>query len=507
MLFIILLALVCFVFINNRKLLNIKIKKRNKENKKLKLNYKNTFLIGMAFFSITLLWTVYGQYCPLMVEQVLINSGICKTTEETLLPVGVIMALDNALALFMLPIFGTLSDKTKCSFGKRMIYVFPGMVAASIVFPFVALAFLLFPNSIWLLVALMGLVLIIMNIYRNPAVALMPDVTPKPLRSTANGIINFVGYIGGAIGGILMMIFPIMKNKVPTTPHNAIISFIIAAVFMLVAAIILVINVKENKLLKENAEALKEGERQSETIANVDGGEKLSKTDKRNLIIVLLGVLFWYFSFNALESFASLFTTHVLGGNYSGTIVVVLTATSLVSFILLINLPSKIGRKWTVLLGIGLMMVGFIGIIITLFANGVFANDYITFTAEKEAIFNANIPWSKLIYVIYGFVAFIGIGWALINANSYPMLVELSSGKDIGKYTGIYYTFSMVAQTLTPILAGTWMTFDTTGNGLKLLFVYSLIMIIVAGIIMLFFKEKKKVIEKSKIGFESLDND
>ncbi len=482
------------------------------ENKKLKLNFKNTFLIGMAFFSITLLWTVYGQYCPLMVEQVLRNMDpvTFPDHDSTLLPVGIIMALDNALALFMLPLFGTLSDKTKCKFGKRMIYVFPGMVAASIVFPFVALAFYFFNKIIWLLIALMGLVLIIMNIYRNPAVALMPDVTPKPLRSTANGIINFVGYIGGAIGGILMMIFPIAKQGAPVTPHNAIISFVIAALFMLASAIILVTNIKENKLLKENAEALREGEKQSETVSDVEGGEKLSKTDKRNLIIILLGVLFWYFSFNALESFASLFATYVLGGNYSGTIVVVLTATSLVSFILLINLPSKIGRKWTVLLGIGLMLLGFLGIIITLIANGVYLDGYTVKTiVEGNEIINfyPHIAWSKMIYVIYAFVALIGIGWALINANSYPMLVELSSSKNIGRYTGVYYTFSMVAQTLTPILAGAWMTFDTTGNGLKLLFVYSLIMIVIAGVIMLFFKEKKKTINKSKIGFEALDND
>lgn len=474
------------------------------ENSKLKLNYKNTIFIGLAFFAITLLWTVYGQYCPIMIEKVLLNSGICKDANETLFPVGVIMALDNALALFMLPIFGTLSDKTKCSFGKRMVYVFPGMIASAIVFPFIALAFVLKPASIILLVVLMGLVLIIMNIYRNPAVALMPDVTPKPLRSKANGIINFVGYVGGALGGLLMMFFPIVDRETDTwTPNKAIISFIIAAVLMLAAAIILVINIKENKLLKENEAQLKEGEKQSETFANVEGGEKLSKTDKRNLIIVLLGVLFWYFSFNAIESFASLFCLNILGGNYSGTIVIVLTATSLVSFILLLNLPAKIGRKWTVLLGIGLMLFAFIGILVTLILNGVFSPDY-----AYKSVSNPNgVDWEKKVYIIYAFVTFIGIGWALINANSYPMIVELSSSKAIGRYTSLYYTFAMVAQTLTPILAGAWMTFDQSGSGLKLLFIYSLLMIIIAGIIMLFFVEKKKVIKKSKIGFESLDND
>ena len=116
------------------------------------------------------------------------------------------------------------------------------------------------------------------------------------------------------------------------------------------------------------------------------------------------------------------------------------------------------------------------------------------------------LDWSKRIVISYGFVSIIGIGWALINANSYPMIVELASTKTICRYTSLYYTFSMVAQTLTPIIAGGWMTYFEA-SGLKLLFIYSLLMIVIAGIIMLFFKEKKKVIKKQKIGFESLDND
>ncbi len=474
------------------------------ENKKLKLNYKNTIFIGMAFFTITLLWTVYGQYCPLMLERVLINCGWCKEQADTLPWVGVIMALDNGLALFMLPIFGALSDKTKCSFGKRMIYVFPGMIASAITFPFIALAFWLQPTSIFLLISMMGLVLIIMNIYRNPAVALMPDVTPKPLRSKANGIINFIGFVGGAIGGLLMKIFPIVDEKANVwTEHRAMFSFVIAAVFMLVSAIILVINIKENKLLKEAAKDIEQGEKDSEAFSDVEGGEKLSKTDKKNLIIVLLGVLFWFFAFNAIESFASLFCKNVLGNStYSGLIVIIMTGSSLVSFLLLLNLPAKIGRKWTILLGICLMMIAFIGIIITLLAFGVFKSDYSYYTEANPD----GVNWEHKIYIIYGFVAIIGIGWALINANSYPMIVELSSTKTIGRFTSLYYTFSMVAQTITPILAGFWMKLFSE-QSLKLLFIYSLFMIIIAGIVMLFYKEKKKIIQKKKIGFENLDND
>ncbi len=474
------------------------------ENKKLKLNYKNTILIGMAFFSITLLWTVYGQYCPKLITKILIDSKLCATENDTLFPVGIIMALDNALALFMLPIFGTLSDKTKCSFGKRMIYIFPGMIISSIIFPFIAVAFLVAPSlyGVWaplaivILVILMGLVLIVMNIYRNPAVALMPDVTPKPLRSKANGIINFVGYVGGAIAGILAMFFTIDKGA-----HYPIFAFVIASVFMIAAAIILVTNIKENKLLEENKKLMLEGEKQSETFSDVEGGEKLSKTDKKNFVIILLGVLFWYFAFNAVETFAPLFCEYILGHeNMGGTIVIVLTASSLISFMLLLNLPAKIGRKWTVIVGIGTMIFAFLGIIITMLASGVFSSNYEINDAVKEM-------WKTRVIIIYVFVAFLGCGWALINANSYPMVVELASGKNIGKYTGLYYTFAMVAQTLTPIISGAWMQYGQSKNGLNLLFIYSLIMSAIALVTMLFFTEKKKVIKKSKIGFEALDND
>lgn len=476
------------------------------ENTKLKLNYKNTILIGMAFFSITLLWTVYNQYCPVIIEETLLHQfpETFKDSNDTLSIVGIIMALDNLFALFMLPLFGTLSDKTKCSFGKRMIYVFPGMIVSAILFPLISIAFLC-KAGIAVVVILIGLVLIVMNIYRNPAVALMPDVTPKPLRSKANGIINFVGYIGGAIGGLLMTIFGVDNNTPGLIKSNFgyIISFIIASIFMVSAAIILVTTIKENKLLKETEEQMKLGEAQSETFANVNKGEKLTKQDKKNMFILLFGVLFWFFSFNAVESFASLFCKNVLNNNASGTIVIVLTATSLISFILLLNVPAKIGRKNTILLGILIMAIAFSGIIITLIANGVFSKDY------NETLQSNPEYWTfgRMIF-IYIFAGVLGIGWALINANSYPMMVELASGKNIGKYTGVYYTFSMVAQTLTPIVAGLWMQLGFGVTGLKALFVYSLVMICIAGIIMIFFKEKKtNKIEKAKRGFEALDND
>lgn len=467
-------------------------------NKTLKLNYKNTFLIACSFFSITLLWTVYNQYCPKIIEAVLINRfpDTYQTTTDTLFIVGIIMALDNLFALFMLPIFGTLSDKTKCKFGKRMIYIFPGMVVSALIFPLISLFFIIAPSNITLVVIMMGLVLIIMNIYRNPAVALMPDVTPKPLRSKANSIINFVGYIGGIIGGALMMVFGFKNDGMIALEHAHLVSFLIASFFMIAAALILVFTIKENKILKETEADMIEGEKQSETIANVEDGQPLTKEDKKNMFVLLFGILFWFFSFNALESFNSLFCQNVLGGNYSGTIVIILTVSSLIAFIAFLNLPSKIGRKNTILIGIGLITIAFVSCTIILLANGVFKPDYNP-TSET---------WKTKVIWIYLCIALVGIGWALINANSYPMMVELSSSKNIGKYTGLYYTFSMIAQTITPILAGAWMRFDASGYGLKLLFVYGAIMIIIAGVIMFFFKENRKNVKVNKSISESLDN-
>ena len=236
----------------------------------------------------------------------------------------------------------------------------------------------------------------------------------------------------------------------------------------------------------------------------------LTKTDKKNLVILLLAVLFWYFSFNAVESFASLFCKSVLGNvKYGGTIVIVLTCTSLISFILLLNVPAKIGRKNSVLLGIGIMALAFIGLVVTLAIAGIFSKNYFDVIKQFQADNPGKYYWNQngRIIFIYIFASLLGVGWALINANSYPMIVELATGKNIGKFTGIYYTFSMVAQTLTPIIAGIWMSFDPTGIGLKALFIYSFVMIIIAGVIMFFFKEKKSTIKKAKIGFEALDSD
>lgn len=466
-----------------------------KEKRTLKLNVKNTLYIGCAFFSILMLWQIYNNYCPLFLDYLIRkNHG-----ESNSFVIGIIMAADNLIAIFMLPIFGTLSDKTNTKYGKRMPYIFVGMLLSAIIFPLIAVMFYI--ESLPGVIIMMGLTLIIMNMYRNPAVALMPDVTPKPLRSKANGIINFVGYLGAILAGALGMVLKIAKDSnsvdwVPTNKMNGIIAFAISSVFMIIALIILVLKIKEKKLLEEAKDDIEYGEQLSLTVEKIEEDKPISKSDRRNLIILLIGLFLWFMSFNAIETFNSLFCKNVLGDEgIASTIVIILTVSSIITFILSVNLPSKIGRKNSVLIGIGSLVLGFGGILLYYFFNGVFAKDFLE--THTNGIGFSIIP-------VYLFIAICGFGWALINASSYPMMVEMSTSKTIGKFTGYYYTISMLAQTVTPILIGLIMNKSTLS--LRLLYIYSLVLMALALVTMVFYKENKTMkIKETKKGFDALD--
>lgn len=455
-------------------------------NKELKLNNKRTLIIGAAFFSILMLWQVYNHYCPLLLEELLKQKFEGKQLTYI---IGIIMACDNILSIFMLPLFGRLSDKTKSKYGKRMPYIVVGMVSAAIVFPFIPVMFMI--NNLVGTIIMMLAVLLIMNMYRNPAVALMPDVTPKPLRSKANGLINFVGYLGAILAGGLAMILPFTKtineNK-ELFPYNVLIVFIVASVFMIAAVSLLIFKINENKILAETKEDMELGEKYAETFEEIKEDKPLSKGDKKNIFILLLSVFFWFMSFNAIETFNGLFCKDILGSDgIGGTFTIILTVTSILTFLGTLNWPSKHGRKKCVIFGLISIIFGFLGCTFYIAILGGFGAQ----SATPEA-------WPFFI-----FSAYCGFGWALINANSYPMLMEVSSSKNIGTYTGRYYTFSMLAQSITPVLVGLIMTFNAAG--LKLLYVYSSITMIIAFIIFILFKETRKPIKETKKGFEALE--
>lgn len=441
------------------------------QDKKLKLNYKRTFYMGFAFFAILMLWQMYNYYCPLFLESMLGDSKAYV--------IGLIMAADNIFAIFMLPLFGSLSDKTHTKWGRRMPYMVVGMIASAICFPLIAVMY--YVNSLVGLIIMMGLILIIMNIYRNPAVSLMPDVTPKPLRSQANGIINLVGYIGAVLGGAIAMIIKLFFNELEKQGISA---FIVASFFMILAVIILVLRINEPKIVEEMKDDMLEGEKLSESFTNETVSTPLTKQDKVNTIILLFSVLFWFISFNAVESFYSIFCKNTFAGDgldkLVGTIVMAgLPLSSIITFMCTINLPVKIGRKNTVLIGLGCLILGFFIIVL-------------------QGILNKYIA---IVFIIS--IVICGIGWALINANSYPMLVEVTNKDNVGKFTGWYYTFSMIAQSITPVLVGALITIQ---NKYTVLFIYAIVTMAIATIIFSFFKENRKHTIKVKKGMEKFDD-
>ena len=242
----------------------------------LKLNKKRTMYIALAFFTILMLWQVYNSYVPLMLEDIFTNNLGAGNYKYL---IGIIMAADNMFALFMIPLFGAISDKTVSKMGKRMPYIIGGTLLSVVLFPFIPVLYA--TGSLLGLFLIMGLVLISMNVYRAPAVALMPDITPKPLRSKANAIINFVGFIGAIFAGILALLFKMPLNF--GEPSGIIFPFIITSVLMLLALILLLVKIKENKIIVQMEADMKLGETFSDSIEEISEDKPLSKTDSFNL--------------------------------------------------------------------------------------------------------------------------------------------------------------------------------------------------------------------------------
>lgn len=446
------------------------------EEKKLKLNYKRTFIIGLTFFTILMLWQMYNYYCPLFLARLLKNTYGDKDYNYL---IGIIMAMDNVLALFLLPLFGNLSDKTHSKYGRRMPFIVVGTIVSMILFPLIPLFFA--KNSLVGVIVTMGLVLIFMQMFRNPAVSLMPDVTPKPLRATANGIINFVGYIGAIFAGAIQMIslfkMPNIETEIPN-PYLFIIPFAFTSILMLVSLIILIVKIKENKVVEEMKLDMEVGEQLAETEAASKPDHKLTKQDKTNLVLLIASIFLWYMGFNAVETFWSTYGIEVMNKGSVSIATVALTVASLITFIPAGKLVSKIGRKWSIILGLGLMIISLGGCFIC-----------------SQISLKTNLVIYILLFVISG------VGWAFINISSYPMVVEMSDKNSVGKYTGLYYTSSMLAQSITPICVG----FLMDALGYESMFAYATGFMILALIVFVFIKSTHKPLDDNKSGFENFD--
>ena len=459
----------------------------------MKLNYKRTILVGFAFFLISAFWQAYDAIVPLILTN---HFGLPQTAS------GAVMSIDNVLAVFLLPIFGAISDKVNTKFGKRTPFIFCGAIVAMI--SFIGLTFvdnyqlarvisagapdleaeaaaelalkLTTENPLLLVgfIATLLVVLLAMATFRSPAVALMPDVTVKPLRSKGNAIINLMGTAGGILVLVLGMIFATSKN-----PYMQYTPYVLAVVaIMATGLVIFLISVKEKKWAEEmEAESVRLGLEEAPTESENGEKRKLTKGEFASLLLILASVALWYIGYNSITSKYSVYATNILGFDFNSTLIIA-QAAAIISYIPVGLIASKVGRRKTILAGVAMLATAFaIGILIE------------PTTPE---------------FIMFPVFILAGMGWATINVNSFPMVVELAKSGDVGKYTGYYYTASMAAQIVAPILSG--FLYDLLGMRYTF-FTFGAIFVAFSFVTMFFVKhgDAKPVAKKSAL--ESLDVD
>ena len=444
----------------------------------MKLNNKRTILVGLAFLSICAFWQMYDNVIPLILRE---TFGM----DESL--TGAVMAIDNILALFLLPFFGGLSDRAHSKLGRRTPFILCGTAAAVILMNILPMldnsyAAEAAPFKFVSFVVVLGLLLIAMGTYRSPAVALMPDVTPKPLRSKGNAIINLMGALGGIIYlGVAAALYPTAKVK-ELAHVNYQPLFLVVSAIMVVAIVVLLLTIREPKLAAENQALEKEHPEWNLAEDDGSGHEVLPAPVKRSLGFLLASIALWFIGYNGVTTWFTTYVSQVMGEGLGGasTCLLVATAGAIVSYIPIGVIASKVGRKKTIMAGVILLAVCFLlGFVLT-------------------------TAFSSLNAVMFVVFALVGLAWAAINVNSLPMVVEMCRGSDVGKFTGYYYTASMLAQVITPVLAGTLMKHISY----KVLFPYAAFFVAMSFVTMCFVKhgDSKAVAKKGLEAFEDMDD-
>ena len=414
----------------------------------MRLNYGKTFLLGFGFFGVSIIWAVYNAFVPLfLAEKFGLEPGI----------IGFFMTLDNLAALFIQPPVGAWSDRLRTPIGRRMPFILIGAPIGALAFGLIPLA-----SALPLFVACTSTLLLSMAFWRTPVVALMPDITPSPLRSQANGIINLMGGLGAIIatlGGSQLY------RLDPAYP------FWLGSVLVIVASLLVFAFIREPK---EFAEV----ERGPGMLASLR--EVLDNPDRSGLRI-LLAIFFWFLGYSAIEAFFTLYATRHLGIEAADA--VRLAGQQSLIFVLF-ALPAgyigaSIGRRTTIVLGIailGSMMLG-------------------TFFLSAGTL---TTPLFKL--PVLGVVPVVGLmlmaggaGWALININSLPMVVDLTTPARIGTFTGLYYLFSTLSNIVGPNVNG-WII-QLTGNNYNLIMIVAPFFLAIALVLMLGVRRGEAVVE------------
>ena len=436
----------------------------------MKLNTKRTVLVGFAFLSICAFWQMYDNLVPKILTE---TFGIGESIS------GVIMASDNILALFLLPLFGGLSDKCTSRLGRRRPFILFGTLAAvalMMTLPILTDSYHAAPAS-WktlCFVITLGMLLIAMGTYRSPAVALMPDVTPKPLRSKANAIINLMG----ALGGIIYLIITTFLYKTSSDVYVSYLPlFAIVGGIMLAALAVVMFFVNEPKLVAEQKK-YEDAHPEDNLVQVTENGEALPADVKKSLSFLLVSIALWFIGYNGVTTWFSVYASEswnmTLG--QANTCLTIATAGAIVTYIPSGNVASKIGRRKAIRFG-------------TLLLSGSFA-----------AAFGYTLISDQFSPVLYALFILVGVAWAFINVNSLPMVVEMCKGSEVGKFTGLYYTFSMSAQIATPIVAG-WLLENVS---YKALFPYAAFFVFCSFITMGFVRHGDNKVEAKK-GLEAFD--
>ncbi len=409
----------------------------------MKLNYGRTVRIGFAFLAICAFWQMYNNVIPLILTNTFhMNESLS----------GAIMAADNVLALFLLPLFGSLSDKCKSPMGRRKPFILAGTVLSVLLMllvPVLDNRYFSYPSKglSMVFVCVLGLLLIAMGTYRSPAVALMPDLTPKPFRSRANAVINLMGALGGIIYLILASILYSESRTKGLAHVNYLPLFLIVAAIMVLSLLIVLFTINEPALRLQVENYEKDHPEQETAPVGDDGSRTLPPAVKRSLIFLLISVSLWFISYNAVETWFTTYAQRMWGMSLGSASLCLTIATggAILSYIPIGQAAARFGRRRVIIAGVILLASCFFVLFIYTLLSGSFHP------------------------VLYLLLLLIGLAWAAINVNSLPMVLEMCSGAEIGRFTGLYYTFSMAAQIVTPVAAGTLMN----RIGYTSLFIYS----------------------------------
>ena len=436
----------------------------------MKLDTKRTVLVGFAFLSICAFWQMYDNLVPL----ILTNTFHLNETIS-----GAIMAADNVMALFLLPLFGGLSDKCTSRLGRRRPFILFGTLAAiclMLLLPLFADSYHAAPGGgkIALFICVLGLLLVAMGTYRSPAVALMPDITPKPLRSKANAIINLMG----AVGGILYLLITTFLYHVKSETYVSFFPlFAIVAGIMAAALAVVMFFVNEPELVKKQQEYDRKHP-EDDLTEHTAQGDTLPADVKKSLTFLLVSISLWFVGYNGVSTWFSVYAENIWGMSLgqANTCLTIATGGAILSYIPIGALASSIGRRKTIRFGALLLSGSFLAaFLLTMALEG----------------------FSPVLYVLF---LLVGLAWASINVNSLPMVVEMCKGSEVGKFTGLYYTFSMSAQIITPIVAG-WLLRNVS---YRALFPYAAVFVFASFLTMGFVRHGDNKVPAKK-GLEAYD--